>query len=91
MSKAAFVAAQSSSNSFLCPHCRLAVQKNEICSLKESVGHLLSRVAELESNLGLQHQDISAGTPVNYPSATSGVRSPPTATNAAKDRMGPPV
>ena len=79
MSKTTFEAAQLSSDPFLCPHCRHDAQQDEIRSLKESVSHLLSRVAELESRLGLSHQNISGGstvdTSVSDVSASTGVRS----------------
>ena len=78
MSKATFEATQLSSDSFLCPHCCLDAQQHVIHSLKESVSHLLSRVAELETKLGLSQQKISGGTPVDTSvddvSASAGVR-----------------
>ena len=62
MSKASFQAAQQSSDSFLCPHCRLDTQQEEIHSLKQSVSRLLSRVAELETKSGLSKQNVPGGT-----------------------------
>ena len=86
MSKATFEATQLSSDPFLCPHCRLDAQQHVIHSLKESVSHLLSRVAELETMLGLSQQKISGGTPVDTSvgdvSATAGVRCHILATDA---------
>ena len=62
MSKASFEAAQQSFDSFICPHCRLDAQQDEICSLKQSVSHLLSLVAELVTKSGLSKQNVPGGT-----------------------------
>ena len=54
--------AKQSSDSFLCPHCRLDAQQDEIRSLKQSVSCLLSRVAEIETKSGLSKHNVLDGT-----------------------------